>query len=230
MASKTFIARLDSAIEEYSLLKHPFYQAWNAGTLTRETLQEYAKQYYHFERRFPTFVSAVHANTEDIAVRQQLLENLVEEERGTVNHPELWLRFADSLGCDREQLKATPMYAETEALVKTLKTLTRDNDTVGGMAALYGYESQIPEISRTKINGLTSFYNVKSDAGLSFFRVHEQADELHARSERELLESLVATEEDENRAIKSAQTSAKAFYAMLDGIVRECNVACPSMN
>src|SRR4051812_39464871 len=90
-----FFTRLDQAIAEYSLLKHPFYQAWSFGTLDRETLKVYAAQYYQFEKRFPTFISAVHANTESVEHRQQLLENLMEEERGTVNHPELWLRFAD---------------------------------------------------------------------------------------------------------------------------------------
>ncbi len=226
MASTTFITRLDSAIQEFALLQHPFYQAWNAGTLTRPTLQEYAKQYYQFERRFPMFVSAVHSNTEDIHVRQQLLENLVEEERGAVNHPELWLRFSDALGCDREDVRSAEMYPETKNLLSTLRSLTRETDTVEGIAALYGYESQIPEISTTKISGLTKFYGVETNEGLSFFRVHEEADEIHRRSERELLESLVLSAEDEERAIRSAQSSAKAFYQMLDGICRECGVEC----
>src|SRR5436190_22462807 len=95
----TFLTRLDEAIQEYSLLKHPFYQMWSEGTLTRETLQEYAKQYYQFENRFSRFVSQVHANTTDLDVRQQLLLNIEEEELGEENHPELWLRFSDALGC-----------------------------------------------------------------------------------------------------------------------------------
>jgi len=226
MPSSNFFNRLDAAIAEYSLLKHPFYQAWNAGTLTRETLQEYAKQYYQFERAFPTFVSAVHSNTEDIAVRQQLLENLMEEERGEVNHPELWLRFADALGCDRTEVRSTTKYAETENLLATLKNLTRNTDTLEGVAALYGYESQIPEISTTKIDGLVKHYGVDTNEGLSFFRVHEKADEIHRTAERDLLATLITNEADEERAITAARESAKAFYGMLDGIVRECNVEC----
>jgi len=223
---QTFFDRLDAAIAEYSLLKHPFYQAWSAGTLTPETLRVYAGQYYQFENRFPTFISAVHTNTENIEHRKQILLNLAEEEQGEVNHPELWLRFADAVGADRTESKNAAQFPETANLIETLRQITRNADTLEGVAALYGYESQIPEISTTKIEGLTTHYNVTSDEGLSFFRVHEKADELHRQAERDIMSELIQSKEDEDRAIAAAQQVAIAFYQMLDGIVRECNVEC----
>ena len=223
---QTFFDRLDAAIAEYSLLKHPFYQAWSDGTLTQETLRVYAGQYYQFEKRFPTFISAVHANTENITHRQQLLLNLAEEEQGEVNHPELWLRFADSVGANRDESKNAEQFPETANLIDTLRKITRNADTLEGVAALYGYESQIPEISATKIDGLVKHYGVTSDEGLSFFRVHEKADEVHRQAERDIMNDLVWSQQDEERAISAAQRVAIAFYQMLDGIVRECNVEC----
>ena len=130
-----FLTRLDATIAEYNVLNHPFYQAWNAGTLTNANLQEYAKQYYQFERNFPRFVSAVHANTEKLEHRQQLLENLLEEERGENNHPELWLRFSDALGCNRDDVRNAAGYAETNALSATLTDITRNGSTLEGVAA-----------------------------------------------------------------------------------------------
>jgi pyrroloquinoline-quinone synthase len=221
-----FLTRLDAAVAEYSLLKHPFYQAWSAGMLTRETLQEYAKQYYHFERAFPSMISQVHANTSDLSHRKQLLLNLMEEEGGDVNHPELWLRFADALDVNRADVLTQEMYPETKALVDCLREATRNGDTLEGTAALYGYESQIPEIATAKIDGLKRFYGVASEQGLSFFVVHEEADEIHRQAERDMMLELVKSAEDEERAIRAAQLTAKAFYQMLDGIVRECNVEC----
>ncbi len=223
---QTFFDRLDAAVAEYSLLKHPFYQAWSAGTLDRETLQVYAGQYYQFEKRFPMFLSAVHSKTENAAHRKQILLNLMEEEHGDVNHPELWLRFADALECNRDEVKNAVAFEETQHLIDTLRKITNEGDTLAGVAALYGYESQIPEISRTKIEGLTNHYDVTSERGLSFFRVHEKADELHRQAERDLMSELVHSREDEDRAIAAAQQVAIAFYRMLDGIVRECSVEC----
>jgi pyrroloquinoline-quinone synthase len=226
----SFIERLDSAIQEYALLSHPFYQAWNAGTLTNETLREYAQQYYQFERAFPTYVSAVHSNTEDAVIRQHLLENLIDEEGSgnntSVSHPELWLRFAEAVGCNRDAVKNATPFAETNALRETMRELTKNGDTIEGLSALYGYESQIPEVSRTKIQGLRKFYGVTTTNGLAFFRVHEKADEWHSQTEREMLAALVTSPEDEERAINAARSSAKAIYDMLTGVVRECSVEC----
>ena len=221
-----FLTRLDAAIAQYKVLDHPFYQAWNAGTLTNAQLQEYAKQYYHFERNFPRYVSNVHANTDDIAIRQQLLLNIVEEEQGEMNHPELWLRFAEALGCNRDDVRNTTPYKETAAMTTTFTDMTRNHSTLEGVAALYGYESQIPEVSRTKIEGLTKFYGVTTTNGLAFFRVHEEADEIHRQAERDMLASLITSSADEEAAISAASTAAKAYYDMLSGVVRENHIEC----
>jgi pyrroloquinoline-quinone synthase len=227
--STDFFSKLDAVIAEYAVLNHPFYQAWNAGTLTNAQLQEYAKQYYQFERNFPRYVSAVHSGAEDFSVRKQLLENLLEEEWGDENHPELWLRFSESLGCDRPEVRSATPYAETASLDSTMMGLCRNSSTLEGVAALYAYESQIPEVSKTKIDGLTKFYGVESDYGLSFFKVHEEADIIHRQAERDMLGSLVASKEDEDRAIEAARKSASAYYKMLTGVVRENHIECPVM-
>jgi pyrroloquinoline-quinone synthase len=72
------IQSLDARIASRHLLDHPFYQRWNAGTLTTDELREYARQYFHYAMAFPTFVSAMHAHTDDLATRQMLLENLID--------------------------------------------------------------------------------------------------------------------------------------------------------
>ena len=55
-----------------------------------------------------------------------------------------------------------------------------------GLASLYTYERQIPEIAETKIQGLKKFYGVNSKEGLEFFQAHKSADVIH-RAECEKL-------------------------------------------
>ena len=43
------IRRIDEVISSKSLLKHPFYQSWSKGELPKESLKQYAKEYFHFE-------------------------------------------------------------------------------------------------------------------------------------------------------------------------------------
>ena len=45
--------QLDTILEKWDLLKHPFYQAWSAGTLPVEALQVYAREYGNFIANLP---------------------------------------------------------------------------------------------------------------------------------------------------------------------------------
>ena len=56
-----------------------------------------------------------------------------------------------------------------------------------GLAALYAYESQIPEVSKTKREGLAAFYGIADEDATRFFSVHEEADVWHRQVEREAL-------------------------------------------
>src|SRR5690242_15332575 len=99
------VARIDAQISRKHLLTHPVYRAWTRGDLSREALQDYARQCYRHVAAFPTYLSAVHSNTDDQEIRRQLLPNLIDEEAGHPNQPELWLQFSDSLGLSREGVK-----------------------------------------------------------------------------------------------------------------------------
>jgi len=41
-----FFEQLEAPIAPYDMLRHPFYQAWAAGQLTRDDLRCYAQDYY----------------------------------------------------------------------------------------------------------------------------------------------------------------------------------------
>ena len=227
MSRPEFENALYAAVMEYSMLKHPFYVAWTEGKLSQEILAQYAKQYYAHVRAFPTYVSAVHSRCDDVALRQQLLENLIEEERGTENHPELWLRFAEGVGASRDEVKAADLLPSTAASVGRLKTLTRSDDFRCGLAALYAYESQIPEVARTKREGLKSFYGIDSERAVAFFRVHEDIDVLHQQTAKQILSDNCQTPEDQLLAIDSARESARALWSFLDGV---CEAHLPEVS
>jgi len=218
LTSAEFENSLVGAVAEYAMLKHPFYQAWSEGKLSKSVLAEYAKQYYAHVRAFPTYVSAVHSRCEDLETRKMLLENLVEEEGGNENHPELWLRFAESLGVARQDAKDAALLPATKASVASLKSLTQSTDYREGMAALFAYESQIPEVARTKREGLKSFYGIDEERAVSFFRVHEGIDVLHQQIEKQILTETCETADAQRRAIATAGESAKALWAFLDGV------------
>ncbi len=147
--------RIDQLIDQRHLLKHPFYTKWAEGTLPLEALQEYARQYYAFESAMPRFLSALHSRTESAAVRQQLLDNLWDEEHGRENHAELWLRFAEGIGVSRDDVRdADAQRGDHRHLSSTYTELSRETSVAEGVAALYAYERQVPQVAGSKIDGL----------------------------------------------------------------------------
>jgi len=184
--------RIDRMIDDRHLLTHPFYTRWAEGTLPREALQEYTRQYYAFESAMPRFLSAIHSRTDSPSVRQHLLDNLWDEEHGRDNHAELWLRFAEGMGVDRDDVRSTTANEATRALVDTYTELSRTGSVAEGVAALYAYERQVPQVAGSKIDGLKKHYGLDDSRALAFFIVHGEMDIEHSDAEREVLGELAA--------------------------------------
>ena len=205
------IEKLHKELECWNLLNHEFYKGWNAGTLSKDTLKIYAKEYYHHVAAFPRYLSGIHSQCNDIATRQILLGNLIEEEQGDENHPELWKRFAMGLGVEKSELDDTARFASTHALVDGYYDLVR-SDFATGLGALYAYERQTPEVSKSKIEGLKTHYGVTEAQALQFFTVHMEADKWHSAECENLIENLSVDEKQ--RANAGAVAGAKLLLLL----------------
>ncbi len=218
----TLREQLAAVVNHKHLLKHPFYVAWTEGKLNREHLKQYAIQYFQNVQAFPTYLSAVHFNTLDvpgaITIRQEILENLIEEERGEHNHPALWQRFAIALGATPTELEATPALPTTANLVSTFRNLCLNAPFYAGLAALYAYESQIPEIAGVKVEGLRRFYGMETAEDYQFFTVHQKADVYHTETSAKLIEQYADTPEKVAEVLTAAEAAATALWQFLDGV------------
>jgi pyrroloquinoline-quinone synthase len=217
--------KIDDDIAEKHLLKHPFYLAWARGELSKEGLRDYARQYYHHVAAFPTYLSAVHANCDDQATRKQILSNLIDEEAGSPNHPELWVKFAQGLGVEDVDFAKTEKQLETKNLIETFRSVCGEGSIAEGLAALYSYESQIPAICESKIDGLKKHYGFTNPKHYEYFSVHIEADREHSAAERKMLASSIDCHNIDNvRA--SVHRVLDALWEMLFGVYRRHAVAC----
>jgi pyrroloquinoline-quinone synthase len=209
--------RIDAMINERHLLKHPFYTKWADGTLPREALQEYARQYYAFESAFPRLLSAIHTRTESASARQQMLDNLWDEEHGKDNHAELWLRFAEGIGVPRDDVKAAERNDATNELVSLYTELSHDAPVPAAVAAMYAYEKQVPDVAQSKIDGLKEHYGVDDKRTTSFFAVHGVLDIEHSNAERNMLAEL-SVGADESAIEDATQRVLDAWWNFLSAV------------
>jgi len=210
-----FSNKLNKKLDQYHLLNHPFYKSWNEGKLTREIIKDYAEQYYQHVKAFPRYISATHSLCEDIEKRKILLENLNDEENKDGDHPKLWKNFALAMGADAKKIEEVKADQFTKNMIDNFFKNGRST-YAEGLASLYTYERQIPEIAETKIQGLKKYYGVSSKEGLEFFEVHKKADVHHRVECEKLLDAL--SEEEQSKAEKAALSTAKYLWNFLSGI------------
>ena len=210
-----FSKELNAKLDKYHLLNHPFYKSWNEGKLTREIIKDYAEQYYQHVKAFPRYISATHSLCEDIEKRKILLENLQDEENKDADHPKLWKNFATEMGADSEKIEEVKQENFTKDLIENFFKQGRAS-YAEGLASLYTYERQIPEIAETKIRGLKNFYGVTSKEGLEFFEAHKAADVIHRKECEKLLDAL--TEEEKSKAEKASMLTARYLWNFLSGM------------
>ncbi len=209
-----FHQEIKKVVEPYLMLKHPFYQKWMEGRLSLSKLQFYTTQYEPFVNYFPCLVSRVHSQCSDNEARKELLQNLIEEE-GFPNlddHPTLWKKFAHGIGAKEPSLE-NPNYCDAALTLKKIFKELADQSYAEGLSALYCYEHQIPEVSKTKIDGLSKFYGINDEQTLLFFKVHQDADVFHSESCERLLNNLPIVDHD--KALVAAEKSAKAIWSFL---------------
>jgi pyrroloquinoline-quinone synthase len=220
---QSVIRQLDDLIAGRSILGHPFYQAWRHGTLTRDQLATYAATYYPHVAAFPGYLETAAAGARDPQVRAELERNLLDERHHPKAHNELWLDFAAAMGADRRAVETAPPRPAARATVATFTALT-GRGTAEALAALYAYESQQPDVSREKADGLRSRYGVTDPQALAYFTVHAETDLEHRAGERAALERCLAQGASADAVLDSARAALDAYWGLLDGVCEEAAV------
>jgi pyrroloquinoline-quinone synthase len=209
-------AELDRALAGRHLLSHPFYLRWEAGELGTDELHAYAGQYRHFEATLPQVLRRILDQLENPMARDLLQRQLTDETGGAVSHLELFDGFAEALG-----VRAT--VPPSQAMADLLEVY-ESQVAIGGAAALAAvaaYEIQAPDVAKAKFEGLRAHYGLDAD-GATFWRIHGQLDENHARW---ITEALAAVAEDPGQVGASARSAADAWWSFLDEREQQMSIA-----
>ena len=205
------IKKIDEMIAERSLLKHPFYQMWSDGKLTKESLAGYSKEYFQVVKAVPLFMTPIIEKAQDSVV-SELIANQQEES----DHIKPWINFAAELGISEDELVSYSGTSKTRKAVSDLNELM--NTYEGGACAMYAFEKEIPKISQTKLDGLKEFYGLTNDEATEYFKLHTEADIRHTASWRHILET---SSTDQSDLIEIADKSISAQNLLLDSCYEE---------
>jgi pyrroloquinoline-quinone synthase len=205
------IYRIDQEVDKRSLLRHPFYKMWSNGELSIDHLQGYSLEYFQLVKMVPELVNNILVKMGESKLRSIVEDSKKEEE----SHVEPWIRFASSLGVKRKDLLNHVCDENTKEAVSSLVDLTR-NSLDEAICAMYAYEMDLPNISRSKIEGLNKFYNLSSSDSRNYFEIHEEADIRHAAIWRNMIRKI--PDHKYESCINSAVKSLDAQNLLLDAV------------
>lgn len=216
---------LDELIFARSILQHPFYLSWKRGELTREQLATYSQVYYPHVAAFPNYLRNAIACSDDPITKSGLQANLADELTNPAPHPEIWLDFAEGVGADRAEVSRSRPSPKTADTVSVFEDLTR-SDIASGLAALYAYESQQPQVASEKLRGLRDIYQLEDARALRYFEVHAAVDVEHGEGERRSLNRCLRSGASPEVIMQAANRALDAYWNLLDAVCEEATIEC----
>lgn len=202
----SLVEKIDKMIEERSLLKHPFYEMWSSGDLTKESLAGYSMEYFQLVKAVPSFMTPIIEQSPS-----NIVNELVSNQQEELEHIEPWKDFAHALDVPESDLSDYVGLDKTTKAVSEMSQLM--NTFEGGACAMYAFEKEIPKISQTKLDGLEEFYGITDADATKYFKLHIEADIRHTASWKNILEQTPYSQ----NLVEIADRSISAQNLLLDG-------------
>ncbi len=210
-------------VREHRAVNNRFLDRFASGRVTDEELGTFAREFYHFSRKFPAILAGLLANTPDEAEAEELTK-ILSSELGDGNpkarHELMFRRFLRTLEIDPRDAIEARMLPTTRAYLDGLGKLYDGRDHVTALGASFALENMATPMWNKLIPGLEKVRARKPRLDLEFFTFHRELEHLHEEAMGETL-GLQSTDPEVQRRFRAGAGAAlDLLTGFWDGIGR----------
>jgi pyrroloquinoline-quinone synthase len=233
-----------------SIMDRKNHRAWphfNEGHATRsQLLLHFQQEFEVYVRDFPIFLSRVHARCPHPGVRQDLAENLYEEETGKLSkgvpHPELFLVMMEGLNFPRARFTGIDLIPEAAAYRAWIDWVTTRRPWVEGAAVVTIFiEGSVDDRRRVTAaepeepvdieeelgrNALVRHYGV-DPRFLDLKRAHHMVESGHRKMAWKMVLDHAGSPKAAERVRRALGRSLELWLLYRDGVARACRIETP---
>jgi len=230
-----------------SVMDRKNHWAWphfNDGKATRpQLLLHFQQEFEIYVRDFPILLSRVHARCPHPQVRQDLAENLYEEETGKLSrgvpHPELFQVMMEGLGFPRARFHGIDLIPEGTAYRAWIDTVTTRRPWIEGAALVTIFiEGSVEDRRRVtarepedpvdieeelRNNALVRHYGVDARF-LDLKRAHHMVESGHRKMAWKMVLDHASSPRAADRVRRVMERSLDLWLLYRDGVARVCRI------
>ena len=214
-----FEARLRDKGRFYHI-HHPYHVMMNNGGANREQIQGWVANRFYYQTSIPVKDAAILANCLDRDVRREWVQRILDHDgvKGEDGGIEAWLRLAEAVGLDREQVQSHQMVLPgvrfaCDAYVNFARRASWQEAACSSLTELFA-----PEIHQRRLDNWPQHYPWINAEGYQYFR--QRLSEARRDVEHGLQITLehFKTREQQEHALNILQFKLDILWTMLDAM------------
>lgn len=204
----------------YYHIHHPYHVAMHAGHATREQIQGWIANRFYYQVNIPLKDAAILANCTDRDTRREWVQRILDHDGapGEGGGIEAWLRLAEAVGLDREQVLSQELVLPgvrfaVDAYVNFARRASWQEAASSSLTELFA-----PEIHQSRLSSWPQHYPWIEPEGYAYFRTRlgqARRDVEHGLS---ITLDHYTTHDAQQRMLEILQFKLDILWTMLDAM------------
>ena len=210
--STEFIERLRRAGAARYHDNHPFNVRMHAGQLSRAELGERVRNRYYYQTRIPIKDALILAKSDDPAWRRVWIHRIVDHdgadgEGAAEGGLALWLKLAEAVGLDREEVRSLSAYV----------SFVREHSLLESVASSLT-EAFAPDIMTKRIAAWEAHYPWVDKAALDYFRSRVPRARRDSEEAIAFVVARATTRELQDQCVAALIRKCEILWSLLDSV------------